>query len=157
MGWKKRDIVEQALEEIGLASYVFDLSPDQLDAGRRRLDAMMADWNARGIRLGYALPASLNGSDLDDETGVPDSAIEAMVLNLACRLAPQYGRVVATETKANARSALNTLLSRAAMPTEQQFPETLPLGAGSRNSLQEFVTPPTETLDAGRDSTIEFN
>ena len=30
MAYTKRDIVEQAFEEIGLASYVFDLQPQQL-------------------------------------------------------------------------------------------------------------------------------
>ena len=31
MGWTKREYVEQAFEEIGLASYVFDLTPEQFD------------------------------------------------------------------------------------------------------------------------------
>ena len=32
MAWTKRQIVTQAFEEIGLASYVFDLEPEQLRA-----------------------------------------------------------------------------------------------------------------------------
>ena len=157
MGWIKRDIVEQALEEIGIASYAFDLSSEQMEAGLRRLDTMMAEWNSRGIRLGYPLPSSPKSSDLDQETGVPDAAIEAMVLNLACRIAPQYGRVVSTDTKVFARSALNSLYARAAQPVEMQLPETMPLGAGASNNYQQFVTPPEDTLDAGSDSAIDFN
>ena len=75
MAYTKRDIVEQAFEEIGLASYVFDLQPQQLESALRRLDAMMATWNAKGIRLGYPLPSSPADSDLDQEVGVPDNAI----------------------------------------------------------------------------------
>lgn len=56
MGWTKRQFVTQAFEEIGLASYVFDLTPEQLDSALRRLDTMIASWNALGIRLGYPLP-----------------------------------------------------------------------------------------------------
>ena len=56
MGYKKRQFISAAFEEIGLASYVFDLQPEQLQSALRRLDAMMADWNAKGIRLGYPAP-----------------------------------------------------------------------------------------------------
>ena len=48
MGWTKRQFVAQAFEEIGLASYVFDLTPEQLQSALRRLDTMMAAWNALG-------------------------------------------------------------------------------------------------------------
>jgi hypothetical protein len=52
MSYSKRQFVEAAFEEIGLASYVFDLQPEQIDSACRRLDTMMAQWNAVGIRLG---------------------------------------------------------------------------------------------------------
>ena len=74
MGYTKRQFISAAFEEIGLASYVFDLQPEQLESALRRLDAMMADWNAKGIRLGYPLPSSPQDSSLDEETLVPDSA-----------------------------------------------------------------------------------
>ena len=51
MGYTKRQIIEAACEEIGLANYAFDMQPEQLQAMMRRLDAMMAEWNAKGIRL----------------------------------------------------------------------------------------------------------
>ena len=55
MSWTKRQFINAALEEIGLASYVFDIQPEELESALRRLDAMMADWNAKGIRIGYPL------------------------------------------------------------------------------------------------------
>ena len=30
MGWTKRQFIEQAFDEIGLASYAFDLGPEQM-------------------------------------------------------------------------------------------------------------------------------
>ena len=54
MGWTKREYIEQAFEEIGLASYVFDLTPEQLQSALRKLDAMLAEWNAKGLRLGLS-------------------------------------------------------------------------------------------------------
>lgn len=160
MGWTKRQFVTQAFEEIGLAVYVFDLSPEQLQGALRRLDAMMASWNAKGIRLGYPIPASPQNSDLDEATNVPDSANEAVFLNLATRLAPGFGKTPSVDTKASAKAAYDTLLSIAAMPVEQQLPGTMPAGAGNkpwRVYDDPFLRRPTDPILAGEDGPIEFN
>ena len=160
MGWTKRQFVTQAFEEIGLASYVFDLTPDQLQSALRRLDTMMAAWNALGIRLAYPLPSSPQDSDLDEQTNVPDSSNEAIYTNLAIKLAPSYGKKVMPDTGATAKASYNTLLSRAAMPMEQQLPGTIPSGAGNkswRNAETPFIRPPVDPLLAGQDSHLEFN
>jgi hypothetical protein len=60
------------------------------------------------------------------------------------------------ETKAIARETYNTLLARAAMPSEIQL-DTLPAGAGHKEVDEPFLAPATETLDAGPDAGLEFN
>ena len=160
MGYSKRQFVAAAFEEIGLASYVFDLQPEQLQAALRRLDAMIADWNGKGIRLGYPLPGSPQDSDLDEPTLVPDWANEAIITNGAVRLAPGYGKVVMPETKAVAKDSYNTLLQRATMPPEQQLPATMPAGAGNkpwRVYDNPFIRPPVDPVDAGPDGPLQFN
>lgn len=159
MGWTKRQFVVQAFDEIGLAAYVFDLTPEQLQSALRRLDSMLATWNAKGIRLGYPIPGSPQDSSLDESTGVPDSANEAIYSNLAVRLAPSFGKTVSTDTKAAAKLGYDTLLSRAAMPMEQQLPGTMPAGAGNKPWRRDnpFLTPPVDPLLAGQDGQIEFN
>jgi len=158
MSYSKRQFVEAALEEIGLADYVFDLSPEQLQSAVRRMDAMMAAWNAVGIRIGYPLTSNPDDTDLNTVTAVPDSANEAIILNLALRLSPSYGKAIALPTSAAARMAYNTLMSRAAMPAEQQFPSTLPVGAGQKswNIDWPFFQHPSEPLLAGEDGEIVF-
>lgn len=160
MGYSKRQFVAAAFEEIGLASYAFDLQPQQFESALRRLDAMMASWNALGIRLGYPLPFSPQFSDLDAESEVPDSANEAIITNLAVKLAPGYGKQVMPETKATAKETYNTLLSRAAVPMEQQLPSTMPSGAGNkpwRVYDDPFLRSPVDPVLAGQDGPLEFN
>lgn len=160
MGYSKRQFVSAAFEEIGLASYAFDLQPQQLESALRRLDAMLASWNALGIRLGYPLPSSPEFSDIDAESEVPDSANEAIITNLAVKLAPSYGKQVMPETKATARETYNTLISRAVLPMEQQLPGTMPAGAGNkpwRVYDNPFLRPPVDPVLAGQDGQIEFN
>jgi hypothetical protein len=156
MGYSKRQFVEASLEEIGLASYVFDLSPQQVESAVRRLDAQMASWNALGIRVGYPLPGSPQDTGLDDETNVPDAAYEAIITNLGIKLAPSYGKTVSPDTKATAKRTYDTLLSRAAMPMEMQLPASMPRGAGAKAYDDPFVDNPTEPILAGRDGPLEF-
>jgi hypothetical protein len=160
MGYSKRQFVYAALEEIGLASYVFDLSPEQLQSSLMRLDSMVADWNGKGIRIGYPIPSSPQFSDLDEPSNVPDRANEAIITNLALKLAPSYGKAVMPETKINARIGYETLLQRAAMPPQQQLPATMPAGAGNkpwRMYDNPFLRGPADPVDAGPDGVIEYN
>jgi hypothetical protein len=158
MSYTKRQFVEEAFAELGMAAYTFDLSPQQLDACLRRLDTMMATWNARGIRLGYPLPSSPQDSDLDTETQVPDSANEAIITSLAIRLAPQYGKTVSLDTRTTAKQAYDTLLARAAFPIEQQFPRSLPMGAGQKPWRYDdpFMPAPTDPVLSGQEGPLEF-
>ncbi|NDC95247.1 hypothetical protein EBZ38_13070 [bacterium] len=151
MAWTKRQFVVQAFEEIGLASYVFDLTPEQLQSALRRLDSMIATWNGMGIRLGYPLPNYPQNSDLDEETFVPDSANEAIYTNLGIRIGPAFGKTVSAETKAAAKAAFDVLLQRAAAPLEKQLPSTMPAGAGNKPWRVDdpFVAPPVDPVLTG--------
>ena len=156
MGWTKREYITQALEEIGLANYVFDLTPEQLQSALRRLDTMIAQWNGYGIRLGYPLVNDPSDADLDTVTMVPDFANEAIITNLGVRLAPSYGKVVMPETKSQARDGYKTLLQRFAMPPEQQMPGSLPRGAGHKDPETPYIRPPRDPLLAGDDGELDF-
>lgn len=160
MGWTKRQFISQAFEEIGLAAYVFDLTPDQLDSALRRMDAMIAGWNANGVRIGYPLPASPQDSNLDADSGVPDYANEAIYLNLAVRLGPAFGKTVATETRISADMAYNNLANQVGFPThERQMPRTMPRGQGTkpwRNFNNPFVNAEAPSVDAGSDGPLDF-
>ena len=160
MSWTKRQFIEQAFEELGLASYVFDLTPEQLESARRRLDAMMAGWNANGIRIGYPIPSSPDDGDIDDDSGVPDFANEAIYTNLAARLAPTLGKVLAPETKQFADMSYNSLMNQTVMPIpEYKMPITMPRGSGTkpwRNFNNPFVYKENEPVLAGSDEPIKF-
>lgn len=158
MSWTKRQFVEQAFEEIGYASYVFDLQPEQLQVALRRLDGLLASWNGRGIRLGYPLPSSPQLSDLDEDSNVPDAANEAIYLNLAIRLAPTVGKTVSMETKRSAKLAYTQLLSRHTQPRADRPLDRMPLGAGNKPWRRDrvFTDETDDSLLAGDDGPIDF-
>jgi hypothetical protein len=130
MGWTKRQFIAAAFEEIGLADYVFDLSPDQIQSALVRLDAMVG--GLKGIFIHWPFSASPTDSNLDTDTRCPDYAIEAIFLNLAIAVAPSYGKVLSQDTKTNAANAYDTVVTwSTSLPPTRQTPAMLS-GAGNK-------------------------
>ena len=102
------------------------------------------------------VPPVVGPESFDDDSNIPDAAWEAVITNLALRLAPSYGKQVNIETKVAARHSLNTILSRAALPAEMKLP-SMPTGAGNKSIDSPFTQEPTSDLIAGPDSTLDFN
>ena len=140
MSWTKRELVNQAFESVGLAAFVFDLSADQIVSAVRQMDSMLATWNGKGIQLGYPIASGGNGSDPDQDSNLPDYAVEAVYSNLGIRLAPSYGKVVSPDLKTSAKQAYDLLLAQAAMPLPMQI-TGLPSGAGNKTPIQPFLLP----------------
>jgi hypothetical protein len=156
MSWTKRQLVTQALEEIGLAAYVFDLSADQMNSARIKLDAMMSSWNARGIKINYSLPTNQDDSDLDQDSGVPDAAYEAIYKNLAIQLAPSYGKQISPDTRISAKLSLDALIKSIVIVPTMKFPTSMPLGAGYKSENITFVQPTDDNILSTPNNTLEF-
>lgn len=143
--WTKRELVNQAFGELALYGYEFELSPEEMNTGLIKMDAMLAEWQIRGINIGYNLPSSMEGSDLSDESGVPDYALSAIYTNLAIRLAAGFGKTVPQDLRVTAKQGLDPLYRMAAYPQQQQLRGSVPIGAGNkywRGSNYRFVRPP---------------
>lgn len=161
MGWTKRQFIEAAYEEIGLGQYIFEMEIDQLFIALKRMDAMVARWSKKNIYIGYAASFSLEESELDKETNVPDFAIDAIFLNLALRLVPTIGKKngnVSNQTKRAARMAYNELFSYNSVPAELQMPGHMPAGQGNKpwRNLDPFLDQPKKTPNNVKDDILNF-
>ena len=157
MSYTIRQFVESALEELGLAAYNFDASPDQFSSAAKRLNSMLAEWNAKSIRLGATLYGNPNDIDLDADSNVPDNANEAIITNLALRVAPMYGKSPMPGTALNAKRAYDAMLLAFSQPVEMQLGE-MPSGAGNKPwRWDDPYTPAAQPiLTDGSDSPLEF-
>ena len=161
MSWTKKQLIEGALEEIGIASYTYDIQPEQLESALRRLDAMMGEWSIQGIRIGYPI-STIAKSSLTQDSGIPNSATETVLTNLAIKLAPSYGKMATRETKISAKKGYSTLQMKALadQPHNKSFPHSLPIGAGNKrynNNNQVFFPTPANPVDVGPDSILDLN
>lgn len=126
-GRPKRDIIELAFDDCGLAGYEFDRTPEEQTMALRKLNALMLEWPWSG--LGYTQPAY--GVGLAEEpSGLPDMAISATAQYLALRIAPGIGNTLSPEMRASLARSRDTLFAQVATIPTMQLAGNTPLGTG---------------------------
>lgn len=142
--WTKKQVIKQAYEELGIASYEFDVSPEEMQTGLRLLDLMMAAWNIHGIRIAYQA-----SDDVASQTGVPDWAVNALFLGLAIRIAPSLGKTPSSETKSSYKDAYRVLMAKMVAPSE-----IVPVGYGGAGYRYPRLRGATPQIETGPDGTL---
>lgn len=130
--YTKGKLVEMALEELGIASYVFDIEAEEDVAALRRLDLMVEDWQGNLSALGYVQPATAGTSLPSDLPGIDHSIVRAVILNLALEIAPSYGKLPSGRTIKAAASGFSMVSGKYALPVEISMPNRMPTGQGGR-------------------------
>ena len=157
--WTKQALVLAARRELGLGGAFDANDANELGDDMQRLDAMVAAWASKGIRLSYALPSSPEASAIGAGSGIADAAAEAVYLNLALRIAPGYGKAITPETRSAARNAYDALLIDAAQPQQQQLRGGMPAGAGNKPNVFHAVflpEPDTSPLREGVGESLDI-
>lgn len=157
MSFTKREFIQAAFDELGLTESVGEEAYTQ---ALKRLDSMIAQWNKKGIKLGYPLPNSPEDSSLDDESNVPDMANEAIITGLAVKVGPSFGLkgLTLVDTKKEAQASFKVLLAQAIEMTERQLPSTLPRGAGykTHRGYKDTYFRESDSLSTGTDGFLEY-
>lgn len=128
----KRQIIEMAYEECSLSGYEFDVSPDEIFTGLRKLDALMAEWRASDKDLNYNAPATFGDGDLEDYAGIPDAAISGVSISLAMSIAPQMGKAMKPESKQRLASGMQVIRAMCARVRDVGWARGTVSGAGNR-------------------------
>jgi len=131
MSWTKRALIIQAYEDAAMASYIFDLTPEDFQSALRKLDAMMAMWALKGVSLGYAASLGPDDGDLDQESGIPTSAVFAVTTNLGKSVANAHGKQPPPQLLIDAKEGYEALCLPSFVP-QIPHPSTMPRGAGNR-------------------------
>lgn len=151
----KGDLVRAALRKLGVASdaTLTDVEPQSMQDAVDDLETMMAEWyqDGKGIITGYIFTDPDTPPAEGDDHGMRSSAISAVFLNLAVRIASDYavepsGKVIATARYGKELLYKQTALARA---KRAPYPSRMPTGSGnSFASLNEWHFYPGEPEDA---------
>lgn len=125
----KKDIINLAFEEIGIAYYNFDIQPEQYISALKRLDSMMSVWQSKRLELDYLLSDPITGSSLEDEAILSDKAIKPVYSNLALDLCPTFGKNPSLINIKNANLSYKNLINTSVSSNEVKMDRYV-LGGG---------------------------
>lgn len=145
MSYTKQELINSALSKIGISNYNFDIQPEQYQDCLQELDNMMASWLAFDINIGYPIPTTATGSNLNDDSLVSENYIAAITYNLALNICPMFGKNPSMITIKNANTYYKDLIRDTSVINEIQLDRTI-YGQGNKsyqnNSI--FLDIPTE-------------
>lgn len=124
-GRPKRDIIELAFDDCGLAGYEFDRTPEEQTMALRKLNAMMMEWP--WSLLGYRQPTYAVGLP-EEPSGVPDDTVNTIAQYLAQRIAPGIGTSLPPEQRATMARSLSLLQAQYAKVPDTTVPDGFPRG-----------------------------
>jgi hypothetical protein len=130
----KRQVIDQVFQEIGQAGYEFDTTAEEYASALTRLDMLMAQWRGpgTGLRIPYNAPTVIGDSDLADESGIPDYAMNGVVTSLALRIMPVIGKTMSPEGRIAYSQSMNAIRAACTVIPERILQRTTPRGAGNK-------------------------
>lgn len=124
----KGDIVNGAFEEARISGLTFNPSAAEVSSAITTLDNMMLSWSNNGICLSYNRSEGYLNVDPSQDSGLSDTSIYAVVLNLCKTLLARYGKQPAMTTLAEAKLAYDNLFD-IELPSRESMPY-VPQGTG---------------------------
>lgn len=134
----KAALVEMAYEHCSLAGFEFERTAEEITAGLRQMNAMLAEWLEDGIDLGYDFPTYADGLP-EEPSGIPLSVVPVVTSMLAQRLAPGMGKALSPAAAAALNASYFKLRSRFAT-VAKVTPVYAPRGAGWKRRIPKVTT-----------------
>jgi hypothetical protein len=125
---KKIDIVLAAYEELRISGLTSKASPEEITTGVRRLDNMMLGWKNKNLCPSYVRSASYSDIDPNQDSGLNDVDMFAVVANLAKNLCAVFGKMCHQQTIIDAKEGYDNLFS--AVVPERESDPYMPTGSG---------------------------
>ncbi|OYE72377.1 hypothetical protein CI631_23845 [Shigella sonnei] len=156
----KGDLVLAALRKLGVASNatLTDVEPQSMEDGVNDLEMMMAEWlggdASPGINVGYIFADADVAPDPGDEHGLSNNAINAVIFNLACRIAPDYALEASAKLITTARYGKEQLVKLSAMDRAKAAKCKSGYDAQVRNDEQDVTLADHESRIEAAEATL---
>ena len=124
----KIDIVNAAYEEIRISGLTSGPTPGEVTSAVRRLDNMILGWQNKNLCLSYIRSVSYSDIDPNQDSGINDTDMFAIVANLAKNLCAKFGKVCDRQTLIDAKEGYDNLFS--AVVPERESDPYMPKGSG---------------------------
>lgn len=136
--YTKGDAVIDALGDIGIGNYEFDIEAEEDVRALKKLDDLMSELQEGRADIGYDQPASAGASAPNDPMGVEQSVYGGIVAMLAIRLCPSYGKTPPGDVRSRASRGLGLITVKYGPAVDMQFTSRVPIGAGNRYTRRNY-------------------
>lgn len=135
IGRLKRDIIELAFDDAGLAGYEFDRTPEEQSMALRKLNAMMLEhpWSL----LTYNQP-DYGAGLVEEPSGLPDKAVNTVAQYLARRIVPGMGGTLSQDALATLARSLMIMQAETATVPVMGLPARTVAGSGHRPQYYRY-------------------
>lgn len=151
----KSYFVENGIAELGLAGAVYDMEPEDLERISNRLDAYLAELEAKGARVpGWSYADSPGVANLATVVNVPMHLVNMIILSAAIIAAPSIGKNLSSITVAQLKLSRDQMLYTNKTIPQMQRNTNTPVGSGNQrmaDGVQFYVNRPPK-LDVGPDA-----
>ena len=124
----KIDIVLAAYEELRISGLTSNPTPKEIESAIRRLDNMMLGWKNKNLCPSYIRSESYSDIDPNQDSGINDVDMFAIVANLAKNLCAMFGKICHQQTMIDAKEGYDNLFS--AVVPERESDPYMPKGTG---------------------------
>lgn len=131
----KVDIINQAYVELRISGITVDPTPEDLEWGLIKLEAMAAEFAGRNICGGYNFEEE---PDPNCESGLSIQYQQAYTTNLAVRLAAAFGKVANQHLNMQASQSLSGISALSAAQRQTTYPSRQPIGSGNSRLFTRF-------------------
>lgn len=125
----RAQILSRAFGRLGMGDYEFDVTPDERGVARDALDSMLAEWASSGVDLGHT------PSDADTDAvlvSTPVWADQAIVANLALRMAADFGKTPGTSVTKDAKRGYDLATAKTLSIPAAKRAQSVAHGGGER-------------------------
>lgn len=129
-----RRMIERAFSKAGIKPAESPLSDSEYQDGLDVLNDMLALWDANSVLEGVPLM-----DNTEDTVDCPRYAEGAIKAGLAIAIAGEYDRAVTQAMAADWTDKFEGLVAANTDLSSIDFPDTLPIGSGNRDSYYSYV------------------
>lgn len=150
----KGDAVNQAYKMLTISGISLGPSNEDVSLGLTALEAMILSWERAGIYIGYIKSISYDDIDPNEDSGIKDTDYFAVYSNLACKLAPAFGKVAPPQLAADASKSYHDLFSEILINVQPR--PNMPVGAGSRRGGRCYYQGGETVIDVQQDGSLDL-
>ena len=121
----KIELIDRAYSKLRISGITVNPSPGDVEIALDEMECMLAEWDLVNVCLGYQFE---DEPEPNAESGLVRGYENAVQVNLAVRIAPEFGKQVPGELMMQASQSYSKVSSAVAVVKQTPYPQRQPVG-----------------------------